>query len=196
MFEILFSPKKAILAAKKEKNLQKTYTVLLVASIVTAISVLFFMRFRGESFILAILTLIGAFAGVIVFAFLLKVFMLIVAKKAGFYEALTTITYGFFVMSGGYLVASIIGLIPAVGVFFSGIVLLLGFVVSSAIMLRLGMDLFEADLLLMLVAIVVVYIALFSATYFMFLQTALATFGAVTGGAYGANHVGSQFPIV
>ncbi len=195
MFNILFLPKKAILDAKKEKNLQKSYMVALVASIITAVSVLFFTQFTGEGLILAILALIGAFLGVLIFSFLFKVFMLIVAKKAGFYEALTTVSYGFFAMSCGYLIAGILGLIPAVGIYFSGVVLLLTFVVSNAIVLRLGVELFEADLLLIIVALVAVYVALFFSTYFMFLQTILGSFGAVTGGAYGASQVSANFPL-
>ena len=184
VFEIMLKPAAAIAAAKKEKNLGKTFVMLLVASIVAAVSMLFIMRFSTESVLVAILTLVGAFVGSIVFAFLVKKFMWIMAKKATFFDALTMITFGLFIMSWAYLIGGIIGLIPYIGYWLSGLILLFAFVLANAVMLKAGMDYFECDLLTIIIALAVVYIGVFSAVYFAVFQVAMASFGALTGGVF------------
>lgn len=185
MFDIVLNPVAAIAAAKKNKDMGKTFVLLLIASFVSAVSMLFFMRFNSSSLLTALLTLIGAFIGALIFAFLLKKFFWIVGKHSDYYSALTMITYGFFAMSWGYLVGSILGLIPAVGIVLSTLVILFMFVMSTAIMFKSGMVFFETDMITLVVAVAVVWIALFSAYTFSTLQVLVGGWDVITGGALG-----------
>ncbi|MFC1774767.1 hypothetical protein ACFLZN_00445 [Nanoarchaeota archaeon] len=189
MFEILFNPLKAIAKAKK-KNMQNTMLMLGIASLFTALSFLFMAGFSGENVLTTVGVLVGAFVFVLFLGFLLKLGMSILAKNSGYYEALTTLTFGFLIASVGGLVNSILGLIPTLGNmslilimgFITGIVMLFTVILSVVTTFRTGMELFKTDLLTIVVGLTVIFVGAGISMYSIFLKVLFASmFGMFTG---------------
>jgi len=163
MFDILFNPTKSIDKAKKG-NIGKTFLILLVASLFVALSVLFTSGFSLWSVIIAAVSLVSVFAITMFLAVLLQFTMHILSKKGGYYEALTTLTYGFFVLSCGVFLSSVITLIPKttavlaiIVTSISGIAMLFAFICANAVVLRAALVLFKTDLLTVVVALTIIY---------------------------------------
>ena len=201
MLDILFSPLEAIASAKTERSMGKTILVLFVASLLASLNVFIMTKkFSGTNFALGFGILIGVFLLTIVMAFLLQLSLHILSQRGGYYEALTTLSYGFFIMSCGYLISSIVGLIPSTGIFLtiivsilSGVVLLLTFIMSNAVMLRTAVELFKTDLFTVIVALMIVYTATFLTIYLMIIKTLFAgMFGMAKG--LGASSLGEGLP--
>lgn len=180
MFDILFSPLKAIASAKSERSIGKTMLVLLVASLLAAID--FFLitkKFSGIYFLIALGILLGTFLGILFLAVLLQLTIYVISQRGGYFEALTTLSYGCFIMASGYLVSSILGLVPYIGIVLSGIIILFATILSITVMLRAAIELFQIDLLTAIIALIIINTAIFLAIYFVLLRTLL--FGGLFG---------------
>jgi len=191
MLNILFAPLDAIALAKEKRNIGKTFLILFVASILASLNV--FVTTKGFSDITSAL---GVFAGTFLFtlliALLLKLALHVLSQSGGYFEALTTVTYGFFIISCGYLVSSLISLIPSTDMYLkiivsasSGLVLLFTLVMSNVVVLRTAMELFETDLFTVIIAMIVIYIAVFWAIYLVFLNSLLVSMLGMLGGMSG-----------
>lgn len=201
MIDILFNPLEAITSAKTERNTGKTILVLFVASLLASLNIFITTKkFSGTNFALAFGMLIGVFLLTLFVALLLQLSLHILSQRGGYFEALTTLSYGFFIMSCGYLISSIIGLIPSTGIFLtiivsvlSGLVLLLTFIMSNAVMLRTAVELFQTDLFTVIVALIIVYIATFLTIYLVIIKTLFASLFGMAGGL-GASPLGGGLP--
>jgi len=191
MLNILFAPLEAIALAKEKRNIGKTILILFVSSILASLNV--FITTKGFSDITFAL---GVFAGTFLFtmliALLLQLALHVLSQSGGYFEALTTVTYGFFIISCGYLVSSLIGLIPSTDMYLkiivsalSGLVLLLTLVMSNVVVLRTAMELFETDLFTVIIAMMVIYMAVFWAIYLVFLNSLLVSMLGMLGGMSG-----------
>lgn len=189
MIDILFNPLQAIASAKTERNTGKTILVLFIASLLASLNTYIKAeKISGPHVAVAFGILIGLFLLTLFVALLLQLSLHILSQKGGYFEALTTLSYGFFIMSCGYLISSIIGLIPSTGVFLtivvivlSGLVLLLTFIMSNVVMLRTAVELFQTDLFTVIVAFIVVYIATVLAMYLIILKSVFAMMSGTTG---------------
>ena len=198
MLNILFAPLEAIALAKEKRNIGKTFLILFVASILASLNV--FITTRGFSDITSALwVFLGTFLFTILIAFLLQLALHVLSQSGGYFEALTTVSYGFFIISCGYLISSLINLIPSTNTYLkiavsalSGLVLLLAFLMSQVVILRTAMELFETDLFTVAIAIIIIYMAIFWAIYLVFLNSLFAsmfkTFGMLGG-------MGTSLPI-
>ena len=202
MLNILFSPLGAIASAKKERNIGKTILILFVASILASLNIFITTKsFSGINFALGVL--IGTFLLTLLIALLLQLSLYVLSQRGGYFEALTTLTYGFFIISCGYLVSSLIGLIPStnmyltiIGSALSGLVLLLTFVMSNAVMLRTAMELFDSGLFTVIIALIVIYIAVFWTIYLVVLNTLFVSMLGTFGMLGGMGGLGTSLPLV
>ena len=187
MLNILFSPLKAIALAKSKRNIGNTILILFVASVLASLNG--FVTAKSFSNItLALAVFVGTFLFALLVALLLKMALYVLSQRGGYFEALTAVTYGIFITSCGYLVSSLIGLIPSnailltvIGSVLSGLVLLFTLIMSNVVVLRTAMELFEIDLFTVLVALIIVYLTIFSTLYFVLLKTLFAGMAGTLG---------------
>lgn len=178
MFDVLTSPLDAIQRAKKNKSMKDTLLLLLVASVFLAIAVLLQnASFNASAFQAAGLTLVLGFAGTAFMALLLQLSLHILTTKGGYFEALTTLTYGMFITSCGMLAASVVGLLSMagqtfamVGAFLGGLVLLFALIMSYSVSLKAGMELFNTDILTVVIAILIVHLSVLVSMYTIIAQ--------------------------
>ncbi len=179
MFHLLFDPLGAIAIAKK-KSLKNTILTLLLGSVVMAVASLLMLRnYSGEGFLTALLMIILFFVATLFMAFLLKISFKILTGKKDFIAALTALTYGYFFGAFGFLIASILWLIPSIGSILGGIVLTVALIISHGMVLKLGMILYKEDLLMVIVALCITYMALFVAAYFSISQFIIEHFDKI-----------------
>ena len=205
MLDILFNPLKAIALAKTERSTGKTILVLFVASLLASLNIFIITKkISGTNFAFAFGILIGVFLLTLFLALLLQLSLHILSQRGGYFEALTTLSYGVFIMSCGYLISSIIELIPSTGIFLtiivsilSGLVLLLTFLMSNAVMLRTAVELFQTNLFTVIVALIIVYLAIFLTIYLVIIKTLLASllmFGGLGASPLGGGLSTTGFP--
>lgn len=187
MLDILFSPLEAIARAKKEKNVIKTFVALFVASVSSSIFSLNLAKYFGHKYAIMGVTFGGALLLTIIIAFLLELCMNILTPGGGYYEAITSLSYSFFIMSTGLLISFLIGWIPKhnkyIALFtmiISISVLLVTCTLSSAVLLRAVTALFQTNLLTAIIALSIVYSAVFLALYLFALKNILASYGMLS----------------
>jgi len=187
MFELLFSPTSAIAKANSSTSTGKTVLFLFVASLLTALSIfLLINKYTSQFVTLAGLILVASFLGVMFTAFLLKISLNVLYKQGSFYSALTTLTYGFYIVSFGMFIVSLIGLVPASENFvitaaltIIKLLILAPFIaLSFSVMLKTGVTLFNIDLFTMVVVIITVYTAVFLALYILSMIAFYDTFSS------------------
>src|SRR3989344_7486788 len=150
MFKILFAPHEAIAEAKTEKSYGKTIGLLLLTSLLLSISVaLSTGSFSMIAIGTAIAVLFISFFFTLFEAFLLKISLKILSNQGGYFEALTAMTYGQFIMSIGVLAFYLIGLLSfgniiltAITSAIGGLVLVIMIITAYSVMLRAAAELF------------------------------------------------------
>src|SRR3989338_2175841 len=173
MFDILVSPLEAIASAKEEKNIGKTFFVLFIASLIGSLNIFVSrMPFDGTTLVIALAVLAGSFLLTLLIALLFQLSLYVLSQKGGYFEALTSLSYGSLIAVVGFLVYSIVGLIPSQGTILTIIVAVLTslvavftLVLSNAVALRAAVELFQTDFFTVVIALVIVYIALVVAAY-------------------------------
>ena len=188
MLDLIFSPLKAINRAKR-KSMKRTTLILLVASLLSFVN--FFLvskSFSGTIFLGAIAALVGTFLGTLVMAWLLNLVLHILTAKGEYYHAFTTLTYGLFIGMVFFLLWGIINLIPSSGLVLTvivsilgGIAMLLGVLLSYAVMFKTAMELYDTDILTVFVGLGIVYMAIFASVYMVILKTIFASLGSMGG---------------
>jgi len=193
MINILFSPLKAIASAKKEKNIKKSFLVLLVSSFFISINILITTKKFSLSSLSTAMTvffssLVSVFVLTMFVALLLQLSLRILSGKGRYFHALTTLSYGLFIMSCGSLIASLITLVPMHGLFatllnlLTALILLFTFIISNAVILKAATELFQTELFVVVVALLIVYTAAFLTAYLVIARILFAgLFDIVTG---------------
>src|SRR3989338_8291293 len=109
MFDIIYSPLKAISKAKRVRSYGRTFLALFVASMFSGIIPVVSKSFFALSpWKFAIGLGAGLFVVHIILAGLLQLVMHILTQRGGFYEGLTTSAYGFFILAVSFLVTTLI----------------------------------------------------------------------------------------
>ncbi len=166
MIDLFFSPLKAITHAKRNKNFAYTFLLLLLASVAGFISTLVLTKSLAVKIVLfALLTLVSSLIGTLVMALFFWITMRILTEKGGYTDALTLVTYPMFVGSVGFMVASLLGLIPYAGPVLMGLLMVFVIVLSQALLFKLGMELYDIDAVTMMIGLTMVYMAILLAVY-------------------------------
>lgn len=194
MFDIIYSPLKAISKAKRVRSYGRTFLVLFVASVFSGIIPVVSKSFFALSpWKFAIGLGAGLFVVHIILAGLLQLVMHILTQRGGFYEGLTTSAYGFFILAVSFLVTTLISYLkPYIGVLPTTIVttaiLIVSFIMSYAVTLRAAVELFQSDLFTVIIAMIIVYTAIVIAAYIFMLKRfvgGMTSFDAVSSVAKG-----------
>ena len=193
MLDIVLKPLRGIARVKKERSFLKTFLVLLVSSFLVGGGVYFSSIFMiAGNWQLAAGIGLGSFIMVLLLAFLLKIALHVLAQRGGYYEALTSITYGNFVFAVGIFVYTLLNLIPAPGILrgvlfvVGAFVIMLSSITSVAVTLRMTVELFQLDLFTAVIGFFIVYSAMFMAIYFILLGTMFSSFSALGGSPFSA----------
>ena len=151
MLNVFLNPVEAIEEAKKYGEFVITLAVLAISAVLIAAAPLIAAK------MLLIWIMIGIFFGFIAGAFLGAFFLMVVlsilgAKKAGYFESLTAITYSFAPLSVALFAASILLLIPWIGLALAALAAVFGGIVMVSTHLRALIELTETDLLTAIVS--------------------------------------------
>lgn len=148
--EIFTNPVVAITKAKKEKNLNKTISILLISWVFISIS--FFFSFYKD---ILLLVAVGSALTILLFGLLFSIFlsylinivMNILGGKGKYYEALTATTYSSLPISIGLLLMSLITSInPTLGMLVGFILLAITIALSLSIYFRAIKELYSTDM--------------------------------------------------
>jgi O-antigen/teichoic acid export membrane protein len=167
--EILTNPVTAILKAKKEKNLNKTLSILILSWILVGIS--FFLAFYKTALILVAF---GSALAVFLFGILFSIFysyvidivMNILGGKGKYYDSLTAATYSSLPISIGILLTSILSEVhPVLGVIIGFIVIAVTTALSLSIYFRAIKEFYSTDMFMTFVGFLLILYVFMIAFY-------------------------------
>lgn len=165
--ELLKSPLIAINKAKKERDVYKTFWILIITWIL-----------MGLSFSIITLKLvipaISIGVGIAIFAFgflfslfcsyVIKIIMNVLGGKGKYYEALTATTYSSFPVSVGLIITAILTFIHPILLLFGIILLIITSSLSFSIYFKAIKDLFNVDMITAFIGfIILIYVFVLSA---------------------------------
>ncbi|MBI4117668.1 MAG: hypothetical protein HY453_01135 [Parcubacteria group bacterium] len=165
--------------AKKKPSMSDTMMMLVVALIFCALSGILTMQGVNMWNVVFSLAFIGGGYILILFmALLWLAAMKILSGKATFYDGLTALTYGCFVMASGMLLAALISFVFSIagmrGLFLGQILNFFIFVFSliyaQVIMLKTAAYLYDVDFITVLIAHVIIQFSLIVALYGSMIQ--------------------------
>lgn len=183
--DVIRSPVSAVLAAKKRKNMSKTWLTLFEASALFGLaSAVFVLRSNPAAVSLAAVSALSVLAVILLLSILLGFVLRIIVSNLGgkgkYYESLTSISYALAPISVASFVGSLLGVLPG-GVILSSVALALGFASGISILYRSIKELFATDLITALVAVSIVIIVLFVTASASFGLATLTRFGSLFG---------------
>ncbi len=166
MLNLFVSPRKAIIEAKQHRSFAYVFLLLVLASVAMFIGTIVFLESLAvEVLLLALLTMAGTFIGTVTLSFLMKISMGILTGIKGYYEALTMFALPVFVASTGFLIASLLGMIPYAGVVLMPVVMALVVTLSYTLSVKLGMELYNTDVLTVLMGTGIVAVGIVLGVY-------------------------------
>ena len=151
MFNAFYNPVEAVIDAKKFGDWAGTIGVLALTAVLLVLAPIIamktFMWFvaLGAIVFLAVAVFLGAL-------FLKIVLVILGAKKPGYFETVTAITYSLAPLATALLVGSILMLIPVLGIALAGLLVAVGGVAMGATHIRAIKELCQTDLLMAVVA--------------------------------------------
>lgn len=167
--KILTAPEKAIAEAKKEKNLTKSFEVLIISAILLALAALAVVapipgvaRVRiGSALGVFLFTLVGG----VFLGWIVKTAMTTLGGTGKYFEGLTVVSYSSLPISIGVLIAALVSSIQVIGLLISLVALSFFGVLGIATTFRGIKDLFKTDMTTALVGVLVIYLAIVIAVY-------------------------------
>ena len=166
--ELLTNPELAISKGKKERDLKKTFAILLFEWFLVGLSVLILInRIRvavGIFFFGLVATLFSGVLTQIVFTCL--------GGKGKYFEGLTSNVYAIFPVSTASIFSSIFLYLPGIGVLLSFITFAIFTVLGLSILYRSVKEFFSTDMVSSLIGINILIAGLVLALYFAFFQYA------------------------
>lgn len=176
MLNVFFSPRKTIAEAKHQRSFISIFLLLVLSAISTFLGTLAFVENVAAETVLGALIGMGTvFVGTVVLALLVSISMNVLTGTKGFYEALTTLVVPVYVGTVGFLVASLLSLIPYAGPALFGAVMVGAVTLASVFLLKLGMELYNTDVLTVIIGIGVVVAAVGLGVYFGWTKTTVPT---------------------
>jgi hypothetical protein len=164
--ELLKSPLIAINKAKKERDVYKTFWILILTWILMGLS---FSIIALKAFIPIISVAIGI--GIFAFGFLFSLFcsyviaiiMNVLGGKGKYYEALTATTYSSFPVSVGFIIAAILAFIHPILLIVGFILLVITSALSFSIYFKAIKEFFNVDMITTFIGfIILIYIFILS----------------------------------
>ena len=163
MLNLFTSPRIAIAEAKHNRSFGYTFLLLVLRGVGAFLGTVAFLEgLAAEIILLAVLVMASVVVCILVAALLVRIVMALLTGTKGYYEALTLITLPKFIGVAGFLIASLLGLIPYAGPVLMGIVMVFTIVLSVAFLLKLGMELYSTDALTVVIGVGVVVLAVAS----------------------------------
>jgi len=151
MLNAFYNPIEAVEDARRFGDWSSTIIVMAVAAVLLAITPIIALKsFAWEASLIAF---VAFFAGVFLGGLFLMIALAILgAKKPGYFESVTSISYSTAPLSLALFAASVLLLIPTLGILLATLVAVTGGIVMAATHIRAIMELTKADLLTALVA--------------------------------------------
>lgn len=163
MLNLFVSPRKAIAEAKHNHSFAYTFLLLVLTGVAAFLGTVAFLEsLAAEVILLALMVMATVVIGVLVAALLMRIVMALLTGTKGYYEALTLITLPKFIGTVGFLIASLLGLIPYAGPVLMGAVMVFVAALVLAFMLKFGMELYSTDALIVVIGIGIVILAVAS----------------------------------
>jgi len=184
LITLIREPVKSI-AKAKNRNMMRTYKLLLAEWIIMGLGFLIIPLAMGSTMAMiastaVIATIIMGIVFTLFFGYLLTAAMRILGGKGDYYQGLTTLVYTIYPLAFGVLIASILSLIPIAGMILGFLVVSVLAVMSVATFFRATMDLFRVDAIRAFIACQVMFLGFFLAFYIS-LILGLAGAGALFG---------------
>jgi hypothetical protein len=177
--DLILNPVNVIKEAKRKKDINKSFMVLLINSILLFFSFLLFtypsslirLEYKiGISFIVFVLNVFGA----ILLSFFLELIFSILGGKGKFYEGLTSVSYAEFPLSLALFISSLFFQIPSIGLLLSSVLLTIFGLISLSSWLRAIKEFFDVDWIVVWIGICVIGTSLVIAIYLTILGLALS----------------------
>jgi hypothetical protein len=177
--DLILNPVNVIKEAKRKKDINKSFMVLLINSILLFFSFLLFtypsslirLEYKiGISFIVFVLNVFGA----ILLSFFLELIFSILGGKGKFYEGLTSVSYAEFPLSLALFISSLFFQIPGIGLLLSSVLLTIFGLISLSSWLRAIKEFFDVDWIVVWIGICVIGTSLVIAIYLTILGLALS----------------------
>lgn len=168
MFDVIFTPIKAIERQKKSKSTGMAWGAAVVASLIAGLVVILAMIPAGineTTWMLAIGTIIAVFVAIVFGSLLYCTGIHVLTKKGKYQNAITALANCSLIGTIGMLIATLVGMIPVIGIYLILLVLLMVIVLSHTVLVKTLMELDGVDLLPVLavhILIVVMVFLLFS----------------------------------
>jgi hypothetical protein len=148
--EILSNPVVAITKSKKERNLNKTFLILIFTWFLVSLS-FFFSFYKEYLFLVAVGSFLTIFLfGIlfsIFFSYLINLVMNILGGRGKYYDSLTAATYSSLPISVGLLLISILSAInAAIGMIISFVFIAIMLALSLSIYFRAIKELYSTDM--------------------------------------------------
>jgi hypothetical protein len=169
LFNILTKPVEALLEAKQDKSMTKALSELVVASLLFAIAAFIgagqlFAGFisipsvaslvAGGQALLAVAVFFGVLVLGLIAGYVAKViFQTLGSGKADFVSGLTPLSYAWLLTAVGMIVAVLLNYIPVAGPFLGGLIALYFFALATAVVFRGFKEMFEVDMITVLVGV-------------------------------------------
>lgn len=191
MLKVFYAPLETIENLKAESNLPKTFLFLVISCVLAAINTFIISKsFELDTLKGAGIVLVASFVLVLIGAALFQFCMHLFTEHGGFYEALTTYTISTFIIVCGITLKSLVGLIPTESNIVSAavsiitiVISLITYIMGFSVMIKAAMVLFDADIITVVVAVLVVYITLFLTVWSFLMQMVLSkAFAGMAGG--------------
>jgi len=164
--ELLKSPSIAINKAKKERDVYKTFWILIITWILMGLSISIIALKAFPPFIS-----VGSGIVIFIFGFLFSLFcsyviaiiMNILGGKGKYYEALTATTYSSFPVSVGFIITAILAFIHPVLLILGFILLIITSALSFSIYFKAIKEFFNVDMMTTFVGfIILIYVFILS----------------------------------
>lgn len=183
---IIKDPVKSIEQAKRQKQINRTVLLLLESCIVfgiaSALAVMRNLSLTYSSLVMAASSGIS-FLGLlliasVITAFVIEIILRTLGGKGKYYEALTAVSYSLVPVSAGFLIASIMLFMPAVGSMLAFLFLLPAFALGMSLLYRSIKELFGVDTITSFLAVSVMLMTEFMSLYALILLGLLNNLGA------------------
>ncbi len=167
MCDFLINP----LKNKKAMDTQRSIGILIIESILSAISVIIAANKLPASLLtsdirsLAVGAFALAFFGILYISYILELIMKVFGSKVKYKEALAVMVNSYLPASIGVFVASILSYIPTVGLLLSFIVLAPLVAIGYALMFRLIKTVYKTDMITSLIVVTVMWFAVLVSMY-------------------------------
>ncbi len=198
-----FSVTGAVDDAKKNRSLGKSVVVNVIAGVLVLVGLVITFAVNPllgavggavTGVIAGVGAIIGLLVGELILGWVYSLAVGVIGGKGSLYEGFTALTYPTYVLALGWLVASVLGLIPLVGPLLALLVGLIFGAIGVATFFRVTKDLFALDYVATLVAVGVLVLALSVAGVFA-AGTAFTQLGGLLGSTGGLTGAGAANPL-